>query len=50
MEMFVPAINVPMVVHVITITEVPNATAQMAIPEIIVKRKVKLVDINDRSF
>ena len=50
MEMFVLAINVPMVAHVSRITAVRNVTAQKDSPEIIVKRKVQLVDINDRNL
>ena len=48
--MFVLAINVPMVVHVLRITAVRNVTAQKDSPEIIVKRKVILIDINDKNL
>jgi len=40
--MLVPDINVLMVAHVLKIMVLLNVTAQMAFPEIIVKRKSKM--------
>ena len=48
--MLVPDINVLMVAHVLKLMVLLNVTAQMAFPEIIVKRKVILINNNDKSL
>lgn len=46
--MFVPIMNVPMVVHVLKMTVLQNVIAQMASPEIIVERKVIFVNMTNK--